>query len=102
MAHSMGIWRGPQMSKKHRKFADIWASQGRIGAHYGLSAIAVGKELQKAGLKDPQTKQATQKAIDEGYAKSTPLRDGTPYSMWNKQKIQSVLSGQHQRLNDVD
>jgi hypothetical protein len=26
---------------------------------------------------------ATTKAIDEGYAKDTPLKDGTPYFMWD-------------------
>jgi hypothetical protein len=54
------------------------------------------------GLKDQQTKHATEKAIKDDYAKSTPLKDGTPYFMWNVQKVKQLLSQDHQQLNKVD
>jgi len=71
---------------KEKKFNQIWSNQTNLGKKFGLSAIAVGKILVKEGLKDQKTKSATEKALNEGYAKSTPLKDGTPYFMWNIEK----------------
>jgi basic membrane lipoprotein Med (substrate-binding protein (PBP1-ABC) superfamily) len=45
---------------------------------------------------------ATKKALDEGYAKSTPLKDGTPYFMWNIDKVRGLISKDHQPLSKVD
>jgi hypothetical protein len=87
---------------KKLKFNQIWSNQTDIGKKFSLSAIAVGKLLIKAGLKDPITKLATQKAIDEGYAKSTPLNDGTPYFMWNIDKVHPLIAKDHDQLSDVD
>jgi hypothetical protein len=42
--------------------------------------------LVKESLKDQKTKSATEKALNEGYVKLTPLKDGTPYFMWNIEK----------------
>ena len=81
------------MSRKNkRKFTDIWANQTDIGKLFGLSAIKVGTKLIEHGLKDKVTKKATDKAIEGGYAKETPLKDGTYFCMWNKQNIKSILS----------
>ena len=66
---------------KEKKFDQIWSNQTDLGKRFGLSAIAVGKLLVEEGLKDQKTKLATEKALNEGYAKSTPLKDGTPYFM---------------------
>ena len=79
---------------KHRKklkFKDVWANQTDIGKLFGLSAIKVGNKLTEHGLKDPDTKKATEKALKEGFVKETPLKDGTYFCMWNKQKIKSLL-----------
>ena len=73
------MWRA-KMSKE-KKFDQIWSNQTDLGKRFGLSAIAVGKLLVEEGLKDQKTKSATKKAQNEGYAKSTPLKDGTPYFM---------------------
>jgi hypothetical protein len=56
----------------------------------------------EAGLKDPATKLASQKALDEEYAKSTPLKDGTPYFMWNIDKVRGLIAKEHQPLSKVD
>lgn len=81
------------MSRKHkRKFNDIWANQTNIGKLFGLSAIKVGEKLIEHGLKDKTTKKATDKALEGGFAKETPLKDGTYFCMWNKHQIKLILS----------
>jgi hypothetical protein len=90
------------MSHKHKKFSHTWSNQTELGKKFGISAIAVGKLLMEAGLKDPDTKLASQKALDDGYAKSTPLKDGTPYFMWNIDKVRKLIAKEHQPLSKVD
>lgn len=89
------------MSKK-KKFSKIWNSQTDLGKNFGLSAIAVGRLLIKAGLKDASTKAATQIALKSGYAMSTPLKDGTPYFMWNVKKVRPLIAQDHAPLSKVD
>ena len=79
------------MSNKKKKFDQVWKSQTDLGKKSGASAVAVGKILIENGLKDPVTKQATQKALDEGYAVSTPMRNGKPHYMWNAQKVKPMI-----------
>lgn len=90
------------MSKNHKKFGKIWSNQTDLGKKFGISAIVVGKLLIENGLKDSVTKLATKKALDEEYAKSTPLKDGTPYFMWNIDKVRAILAKDHQPLSKVD
>lgn len=90
------------MARKKKKFREIWSSQTELGKKFGISAIEVGKLLIQYGLKDPNTKKATKKALDDGYAKFTPLRDGTPHYMWNIEKVQGFLLEKHQPLSQVD
>ena len=87
---------------KKKKFRNTWNNQTELGKHFGISAVKVGKILTEHGLKDSKTKQATQKALDEGYAKSTPLKDGTPHYLWNIDKIRAILAEKHEPLNQVD
>ncbi|MEK6833249.1 MAG: hypothetical protein AABY32_04325 [Nanoarchaeota archaeon] len=89
-------------NKKHKKFKHIWSNQTKIGERFGLSGIAVGKILIENGLKDKNTKFATNKAIAQGYAISTPLQDGTPFFMWNKEKLKDLISGIHKPLTEVE
>lgn len=77
-----------------------WSNQTNLGKAFGVSAIEVGKILKNNGLKDGKT--ATKKAIQEGYAKATPLKDGTPFFMWNTKKVQSLLTKDHEPLSQVD
>lgn len=72
------------MAKKN-KWAKTWVSQTDIGHTYGLSAIKVGRVLTELGLKDKAG--ATQRAIDGGFAVSTPLADGTQHWRWHKAKV---------------
>lgn len=88
--------------QKKPKFSETWTNQGSVGKEYGMSAIAVGKVLIKADLKDPETKQATAFALSHGFARSTPLADGRPHFMWNRKKVQQLLDLDHQRLDKVD
>ena len=91
-----------QNNNKKTKFNQMWSNQTNLGKKFGLSAIAVGKLLIEAGLKDPTTKLATEKALKEGYAKSTPLKDDTPYFMWNIEKVRPLIAKDHEQISKVD
>ena len=90
------------MGRRKGQFAQRWESQTAIGERFGLSGIAVGKVLIAEGLKDAKTKEAAQKALDEGYARATPLRDGTPFFLWRRWKVTQLLERKHSRLSQVD
>ena len=84
------------MSKKNKqKFADTWVNLTNLGKEYGFSAIKIGKKLKELGLRNQEGK-PTEKALSEGFAKFTPLKDGTPFYMWHKIKIAQLM-----RENDV-
>lgn len=84
------------------RFSDMWSNQATLGRRFGLSAVEIGKLLIKHGLKDPATKGATSKALEEGFAKFTPLKDGTPFFMWNTQKMEPIVSQSHEKLSRID
>ncbi len=73
------------------KFRKTWGTQTEIGRHFNLSAIAVGKLLTSSGLRNAETREPTEKALGEGFATSTPLKNGTPFFMWNREKIGMLL-----------
>jgi hypothetical protein len=78
---STGIcWIG---KKGHQKFTDLWANQTNLGKQFGLSAIAMGKKLKELGLQGEVGKPTVQ-ALVEGYCTSTPLKDATPFFMWQR------------------
>ncbi len=79
------------MSHK-KKFKDIWMNQTEIGKYFNVSSIEIGKKLIEYDLRDPKTKKATEKALKEEFAIETPLKDGTYFCMWNKNKIISLFS----------
>lgn len=88
------------MSKNKTKFSDIWVNQTTLGKQFGLSAIAMGKQLKELGLRSNETGTPTQEAIDNGFCKSTPLKDGTPFFMWNKAKVAELMQAKgHQKLD---
>lgn len=76
--------------KEHQKFTDIWVNQTNIGKRFGLSAIAMGKKLKELGLRGEDAN-PTEQALAGGYCTSTPLKDGTPFFMWNRQKIEELM-----------
>lgn len=90
------------MSKKKLKFKDVWANQTDIGKLFGLSSIKIGEMLTGFGLKDPNTKKATERATKEGFARETPLKDGTYFCMWHKQKVKSLLSNSAKPLTEEE
>ena len=85
-----------------RKFNQEWCNQTELGKKFGISAIEVGKLLAEYELRDLSTKSATEKAIKDEYAKFTPLKDGTPFYMWNIRKCKKLISQEHEELNKVD
>ena len=88
------------MGKKGRqKFTDVWANQTNLGKQFGLTAIAMGKELKELRLRG-EDGNPTEQALSEGYCTSTPLKDGTPFFMWNRQKIEELMRAHgYQRLD---
>lgn len=88
------------MGKKgHQKFTDVWANQTNLGKQFGLSSIAMGKKLKELGLRG-EDGNPTRQALSEDYCTSTPLKDGTPFFMWNRQKIEELMRTHgHQRLD---
>lgn len=88
------------MGKQSRqKFADTWANQTTLGRQFGLSAVAMGKKLKELGLRG-EDGYPTEFALSEGCCKSTPLKDGTPFFMWNRQKVEGLMQSKgHQRLD---
>jgi hypothetical protein len=88
------------MGKKSRqKFTDVWVNQTTLGKHFGLSAIAMGKKLKELSLRG-EDGNPTEQALSGGYCTSTPLKDGTPFFMWNKQKTEELMRAHgYQRLD---
>lgn len=87
------------MGKKN-KFKDIWSNLTNLGKQYGFSAIKMGKKLKELGLRNEQGN-PTEKALSEGFTKSTPLKDGTMFYMWHKSKISALMKENNvQKLDD--
>ena len=78
------------MANKKRQFTSIWVNQTRLADRFKLSAVALGRKLKELDLKGSNNA-PTQRALDEEYAKFTPLSDGTPFCMWNKDKVSALL-----------
>lgn len=72
------------------RFRDIWVNQTELGQHFGLSAVAVGKKLIEAGLRTEQ-KEPTELAKTEGYCRFSPMKDGTPFYLWHKEKVAAIF-----------
>ena len=88
------------MSKNKTKFSDIWVNQTTLGKQFGISALAMGKKLKELGLRSKETGTPTQEAIENGFCQSTPLKDGTPFFMWNKAKVAELMQAQgHEKLD---
>lgn len=88
------------MGKKD--FNKIWSNQTNLGKKFGISAVAVGEILVEFKLKYPASSLATEKAIKEGFAKFTPLKNGRHFFMWNIEKVSKLLKEKHQPLSPVD
>ena len=80
------------MSKKKQPvhFRDRWVNQTELGRHFGISAVAVGKKLAEFGLRDEQ-KEPSELAQTEKYCHFTPMRDGTPFYLWDKEKVAELF-----------
>lgn len=78
------------MSKKQERFRDIWVNQTTLGSLFNLSAVSMGKKLKELRLRGPDGT-PTEKALSEGYCRATPLKDGTPFFMWHKKRVKSLL-----------
>ncbi len=76
--------------KQKRRRKGPWATQTEIGAELGLSSIAVGKRLERLGLR--ADKQATQVALDDGLAKARTMKTGTTFYVWHSAKVTPLLS----------
>jgi hypothetical protein len=88
------------MGKKGRqKFTDVWANQTNLGKQFGLSPIAMGRKLKELGLRGEDGNPTTL-ALGNGYCTPTPLKDGTPFFMWNRQLVEELMRAHgYQRLD---
>jgi hypothetical protein len=71
------------MGKKKNKFTEQWVNLTNLGKEFGLSSVAIGKKLKELNLRK-ENGEPTEMAITNGFCRFTPLRDGTPFFMWNK------------------
>jgi len=78
------------MSQKKEKFRDVWVNQSTLGKAFNLSAVAIGKKLKELELRQTDGTPTT-KALSEGYCRATPLKDGTPFFLWHKEKVKHLL-----------
>jgi hypothetical protein len=78
------------MSQKKEKFRDIWVNQSTLGKAFNLSAVAIGRKLKELELRQADGTPTT-KALSEGYCRATPLKDGTPFFLWHKEKVKHLL-----------
>ena len=80
------------MSKKQQspRFRDMWVNQTELGQHFGISAVAVGKKLTEFGLRNAE-KEPSELAQTEEYCHFTPMKDGTPFYLWNKEKVAALF-----------
>lgn len=79
----------------------IWRNQIYLSKRLGISNVTLDKRFIEIGLKDPVTEQATQKAIDEDYAKIVYKRNRgkkanwqgniVAYFVWNVDKVLPLL-----------
>jgi hypothetical protein len=90
------------MGKKgHQKFIDVWANQTNLGKQFGLSSVAMGKKLKELKLRG-EDGNPTAQALCQGYCTPTPLKDGTPFFMWNRQQVEELMRAQgYQRLDPI-
>jgi len=59
----------------------------------------MGKKLKELGLR-AEDGNPTAQALAGGYCTSTPLKDGTPFFMWNRQQVEELmLAYGYQRLD---
>lgn len=91
------------MGKQGRlKFTDVWVNQTTLGKQFGLSAIAMGKKLKELGLRGDDGNPTTL-ALGNGYCTPTPLKDGTPFFMWNRQQVEELMQAHgYQRLDSQE
>lgn len=68
-----------------------WGNQTDIGRKLGLSAVAVGKRLKAAGLRDADG-HATPEAIAQGFARLLPNRFGSKLE-WHVEQTANFLAG---------
>lgn len=83
------------MSNKN-SFAKKFCSLTEIGQAFNLSAVAVGKELNRLGYRDEDGK-PTSDTLENGIAVHTPLAGGRDYYRWNKKKVHEILEPHHKR-----
>lgn len=80
---------------KQERFSQTWVTQTQLGKRFNLSARSVGQLLVDLGLRDYDAAQGqyvpSQRAVDEQLCVATPLKDGTPFFMWNKRKVAEMI-----------
>ncbi|WP_082092139.1 ribonuclease H family protein [Demequina pelophila] len=80
-------------SSTRKPSRDGFGNQTDLGKVLGATAVEVGRMLEAAGLRDPGTREPTERALADGLAKAAKLRDGTPYYRWHTDRAAAALRG---------
>lgn len=93
--------RFPRKKQPDKRVRPRWHNQTDLSKRLGLTTQIIDKRLIEVGLKDPVTEKATQKAIDEDYAKIVYKRKRgqkanrqaniAAYYVWNVEKVLPLL-----------
>ena len=84
---SMGWPDGTPMDHQH-----VWLTLTDLGRRFGVSAVACGKLLSEAGLRDPQG-HPNDVALDGGYAYSRPDPNAHHSPLWHQERCSELLLG---------
>lgn len=66
-----------------------YITQTELANEFFISSVLMGKKLVKMGLRDPETKMATEKSIKDGIAKNVSIKE-TIFSKWDKSLIKKI------------
>ena len=66
-----------------------YITQTELASEFFISSVLMGKKLVKMGLRDPETKMATEKSIKVGIAKNFSIKE-TTFSKWDKSLIEKI------------
>jgi hypothetical protein len=93
--------RRPRKKQPEKIVKPIWRNQIYLSKRLDLSIVTLDERLIEVGLKDPVTEQATQKAINDDYAKIVYKRKRgkkanrqeniVAYFVWNVDKVLPLL-----------
>ena len=78
------------MGRAREKFSATWVNMTKLGERFGVSAIHIGWRLKELGLRHSDGR--PDPAVELGWCRYTPLKDGTPFWLWHAELVTEYLS----------